>query len=164
MERRESLGFAVPGELLMKVGNKWCVIPGLGLLAVSLVGIVLSVGTLVTVSSNQEALVEKTIEQYVSMLKFSGLPQEILERFKLEESTDETAQVALDEEQRDLLRQAQRVLGSLRKAVSKAAEQSRNRSKIGLGVCTVAALMGLILTIFGMKRKPRQVEGDAEER
>ena len=91
MEGRDSLGSAVPGELLMKVGNKWFVIPGFGLLAVSLVGIVLSVGTLVTVSSNQEALVEKTIEQYVSMLKYAGLPQEIVERFKLEESTDEAA-------------------------------------------------------------------------
>ncbi len=72
----------------MKVGNKWCVIPGLGLLAISIVGIVLSIGTLVTMSSNQEALVDKTIEQYVSMLKNSGLPQGVVERFKLEESTD----------------------------------------------------------------------------
>ena len=150
----------------MKVGKKRSVrLPGylgIGFLAISIAGMVLVVGTLVTLRGTQEALIEKTIEQYASILNQSGLPEEFVDRFKLEAPITETVEVALDDDQKRLLRQAQRVLVALKEALSKAVEKSRHRSKIGVAVCAVGVLVGLLLVVFGIKRKGESGKGGAE--
>lgn len=128
---------------------------GPGLVFISLAGLVLAIGNLVSLQYIPLNLVQQLREQDASILTSVGVPPEIVQRIKSGELISDAERSKLSKEQTRVLKIIEDQLPVMINALSQAAEISRNKSKIGIGVCIILIIVGAVLIAIAFRQIKR---------
>lgn len=128
---------------------------GLGFVFVSLAGLVLAIGNLVSLQYIPLNLVQQLREQDASILTSVGVPPEIVQRIQSGELISDAERSKLSKDQTRVLKIIEDQLPVMINALSQAAETSRNKSKIGIGVCIILLIVGAVLTAIAFRQTKR---------
>jgi len=133
------------------------VLAGITIVLISMIGLVLAVGTILSLGYVPTSLIERFREQYGSVLAAEGLPDVVVQLFRTGELLPEELVAELSEDDAEALAFANEVLSSIMQAATDAAEFSRSKSRIGVGVCLATMILGAILIARGYRqgRQPR---------
>ena len=132
------------------------VLVGITIVVGSVIGLVLAVGTILSLGYVPTSLIEQVREQHGFMLAADGLPDEVVRLVRTGELIPEALVAELSKDHAEALELTKKVLSSLMRAAADAVEISRSRSWIGVGVSLAAMILGAILTTLGLRQgRPR---------
>ena len=128
---------------------------GITIVLGSVIALVLAVGTIVSLGYVPASLIQQARELHGSMLAADGLPDVVVQQVRTGELIPEELRTELSEDDAEALEFAEKVLSGLMQAATAAAEKSRSKSQIGIGVSLAAMILGAILTARGFRQGSR---------
>jgi hypothetical protein len=133
---------------------------GLGIAILSICGIVLAAGTLISLQQTPDKLLNAFRKQHGQILSKAGVPTDLIESFVTGETFPTNVIADLTEEQRRVVSMAQEALPAMATAVRQAAAESRTKSRWGIAISSVLLLFSIVLLGSESRRaKMRQTNG-----
>ncbi len=128
------------------------VLVGITIVLSSTIGLVLAVGTIVSLGYVPTSLIQQARQMHGSKLAADGLSEEVVQLVRTGELIPEELRVELSEDDLEVLRFTEQVLSALMQAATDAAKQSKSKSQIGIAVCLAALILGAIITARGFRQ------------